>query len=87
MVHQATVQPALPFMGRVLSGPPGCKVCTEEIYHNLGYDLSEVKIWVTLPAKSPNPTDVLANEEGVLQRVEEKGGTDELLRTNCSSKQ
>lgn len=50
-------------------------------------DLSEIKIWVTPPAKSPKPTDVLANEEGVLQRVEEKGDNDEHLGTHCSTKQ
>lgn len=36
MVHQATMQPALSFMGGVLSQLPGRKVCTEGIYHNLG---------------------------------------------------
>ena len=73
--HQGTVQPAPPFVSQILSDPPGHKVCTEEIYHNLGpRPLSKIKLWVTPPGKPPKPAEMLAEEEEALQRVEEKGG-------------
>lgn len=87
MVHQATAQPALPFMGGYYHSHQVVKAAQKESIITWDLGLSEIKIWVPPPAKSPKPTDVLANEEGVLQRVEEKGDTDEHLGTNCSSKQ
>lgn len=35
-------------------------------------DLSEVKVWVIPPGKQPKPAQVLAEEEGALERVGEK---------------
>lgn len=74
-------------MGWILSEPPGHKGCTEEIYHNLGLRPLRHKDLIAPPGRQPTPAEVLAKEEGALQRVEEKGHNDEHFGTNCSSKQ
>lgn len=75
MVHQATVQPyRLLWVGYYQSHQVVKFAQKKSI---ITINLSEIKIWVTPPAKLSKPTDVLANEKGVLQRAEEKGDTDE----------